>query len=256
MAPFAAPPEGFLPLTPAPVVSLLLAACVGTGELQARVSGQLVGEEEAPIGPGLVLIEDGHVHEGSYVLGARVDDAGRFEKDLPGGGIWGLHLFVDDYQYLPAEIEIADHQQVILTNTMVEWGVWMDLSGQPTWPAQPTDDRLIRMPLDDIVEDNPVLDDVTMAWAGDDLLSITAETHDPDGDLSRMILAYDAASGNGYALNPPSSPSEDGNYPDGAYTLSVYSDPSWVPGESRWYFVVSDMMCNDTDIRVETLPEG
>ncbi len=235
--------------------TLVLAACVGTGELETSVSGQIVGVDYGPLGPGLLLIERGHVHEGAYQYGAYVDPDGRFTRVLPTGGVFGLHLFSDDYQYLPLEIEIDDHQQVVLTNPMVAWGVWMDLSGQPTWPTQPSDDRQIRMPWDDMEDDNPVLDDVQITWLDSTILELRAEVWDPDGDLSRMILVLDHSTGNGIALNPPGPPDSRGNYPDGSYASTVTVQPEHVAGESLFSFVVSDNMCNDTDIWEAVLPE-
>lgn len=237
-------------------LSLLFAGgCVGTGELTASVSGQIVGIDNEPLGPGLVMIEAGPVHEGAYQYGALIGEDGRFTRELPEAGLYGLHLFRDDYQYLPIEIEIIEHQQVVLTSTMVSWGLWMDLSGQPTWPAQPSDDTLIRMPFDDIVEDNPIFEEITMTHQGGGLVEISAVVSDPDQDLSRMVLAYDEVTGQGYALNPPGAPDSQGDYPDGTYTVMVYLEDEHVPGESMWHFVVSDNMCNDTVIVSMPLPE-
>ncbi|HJN77495.1 MAG TPA: hypothetical protein QGF58_26475 [Myxococcota bacterium] len=228
------------------MLALLLSGCVGSGEIPARVSGQIVDEYEAPLGPGLVMIEFGPVHDGAYQLGALIDDDGRFTVDLPSGGTWGLHLFTDGYQYLPAEITIEDHQQVILTSMMISWGVWMDLTGEPSWPTQPTDATLVRMPVDETIDDNPVMDEVSVEDAGDGYLELTADVWDPDEDLSRMVLAYDSATGTGYALNPPEAPDTKGNYPDGTYSTLAIEDSEL--GDGPWYFVVSDNMCNDTDI--------
>ena len=202
----------------------------------------------------MVLFERGKVHEGAYEKGAWIDEQGRFVIELPKGGTWGIHIFRDDYQYLPLEIEIDDHQQVVLTSMMVSWGVWMDLTGLPRWPDQPTDETLIGMPLDDNIKDNPILDSVTMTHAPGGLLEIEAMVRDPDKDLSRMVLAYDPTTGGGYALNPPAPPDAKGNYPDGKYSLKVFLDDKHVPGKSQWHFVVSDMMCNDTDILTLTIP--
>lgn len=227
--------------------------CVGSGNIDASVSGQIVGDDERPLGPGLVLVEKGNVHEGAYQTGALIDENGRFNATLSDGGTWGLHLFHDDYTYLPLEITIEPNQQVVLTSLMVAWGDWMDITGEPTWPDQPSDSRLIRMPLDDNPDDNPVLGDVSLSYNGE-LLEITAEVNDPDNDLSRMILAYDPATGNGFALNPPSPPDAQGNYPNGTYSLSVFLEDVHVPGESTWYFVVSDNLCNNSPIRTITMP--
>jgi len=235
--------------------TLLLACCVGTGEIPARISGQLVGLDEEPLGSGMVLIERGPVHNGTYEFGVSVDDYGRFSAELPNGGTWGLHLYRDDYLYVPLEITIEEHQQVVLTNLTIDWGPWMDLTGQPAWPDQPSDATLLRLPWDEDVSDNPILHDVSMRWVSDELLEVTAEVSDPTHDLSRMILAHDTVTGFGYALNPPSPPDAEGNYPEGVYSMLVYADPRHVPGESVWQFAVSDNLCNDTPIWEITVPE-
>ena len=228
--------------------------CVGSGAVSNQLSGHIVGESERPIGPGLVMIERGKVHEGAYELGTLIGPDGRFTTQLPSGGTWGIHLFHDVYQYLPMEITVDDHQQVVLTNMMVAWGVWLDLTGLPTWPDQPADATLIRMPWDDNVNDNPTLSNIEMKYASDSLMEITADVDDPDGDLSRMILAHDPATGAGYAMNPPAPPDDQGNYPSGTYSLKVFLDERHRPGESKWYFVVSDNLCNNTPIIEVTMP--
>jgi len=242
-----------------PLVGLAIAACtsacVGSGDLPAQVSGQIVGDDESPIGPGLVLIERGKVHEGSYQTGALIGPDGRWTAKLSEGGTWGLHLFYNEtYTYLPVEITIDDHQQVVLSSTQVAWGSWMDLTGQPTWPDQPADANLIRMPFDDNLDDNPSIKSVNMAYRGQDLLDITLDVDDPNGDLSRMILAYDPATHNGFALSPPGPPDAQGNYPNGIYTLTVFVEDVHVPGQSKWYFIVSDNLCNNSPISVVTMP--
>jgi len=228
--------------------------CVGSGEVTASVSGQIVGGDERPLGPGLVLVERGPVHAGAYETGALIYENGKFNVQLSSGGTFGIHIFHDEYSYLPAEITIDDHQQVIMTSLMVAWGVWMDLTGLPTWPDQPTDATLIRMPWDDIKEDNPIFEDISIGYGAGDLIEITADVTDPQNDLSRMVLAYDEATGGGYAMNPPSAPDEQGNYPNGRYTLKAFIDERHEPGESKWYFVVSDNLCNNTPIVTLTLP--
>ena len=231
-----------------------LLGCVGSGELTTRVSGQIVGEDEKPIGPGLVLLERGPVHQGTYQFGAVIGVDGRFTLEIPSGGLFGIHLFHNDYQYLPAEFRMDTHQQIVITSPMVAWGDWMDRSGMPTWPNQPADPVLVRMPVDDNVKDNPTLRDITMTWTSPELLEISAVAEDPDNDLSRMILTHNTATGAGLALNPPGPPTPEGLYPNGKYTLKVFRDPRDRPGESVWYFVVSDNNCNNSPIYQRILP--
>ncbi len=227
------------------------------GIFQTQVSGQIVGEDGNSLGPGLVLIERGPVHGGAYETGGLIDDKGRFTIELNGGGTYGLHLFHSEYQYLPLEITVAEHQQVLLTSMMVSWGVWMDLSGQPTWPDQPSDATLIRMPFDEDKKDNPVIEDITVAWSADDMVAISVKVSDPDKDLSRMVLCYDPATTSGFALLPPKGKSADknGNYPEGTYTFEIFIDERHVPGVSKLHFVVSDNMCNNPPILTRTIPK-
>ena len=230
-----------------------LLGCPGSGNIPTRLSGQIVGEAEQPLGPRLLMIEAGHVHDGAYILGAHINEYGRFSVDLPGAGTYGLHLFVDGYQYLPAEIVIEEHQQIVLTSPMIAWGVWMDLTGQHAWPTQPDDATLTRMPTDETVEDNPVLEGITAAWTGE-FLEFTADVSDPDDDLSRMVLMWDETTKAGYALVPPEGPDDRNNYPQGTWEMSIYADELHEPG-SMMRFVVSDNLCNDTPIVYVPLPE-
>ena len=234
-------------------VAASLGGCVGDGLFEASVSGSIVGADERPLGPGLVLVEKGKVHQGAYQFGALIGDNGRFTVELSSGETWGLHLFHNDYTYLPLEITIDDRQQVVLTSMQVAWGAWWDITGQPTWPAQPSDSTLIRMPWDDNFADNPVLGDITISYISGELMEITVEVNDPDGDLSRMILGYDVATGAGFALNPPEPP-VDGNYPNGVYTTLVFIDERHEFGVSPFYFVVSDNLCNNSPITKVIMP--
>jgi hypothetical protein len=236
------------------LIATLLIGCVGNGELEAQLSGQVVGDDDRPLGPGLVMVERGKVHAGAYEGGALIANTGKFEVPLPGGGTWGVHLFNDNYSYLPVEVTIDPHQQVALTNMMVNWGVWMDLTGQPRWPDQPDDARLVRLPVDDNKADNPVIQNIQMKYLPGGLFQITADVSDPTHDLSRMILAFDEATGGGYAMNPPGPPNASGYYPEGSYSLKVFTSAKHVPGKSMWHLVVSDAMCNNTPIQHLPMP--
>ncbi len=233
---------------------LTLASCAGTGELPTRISGQIVDEEGRPLGPGLVLIEEGKVHDGAYVGGTLIDGLGRFTAEVDKVGLYGLHLFRDDYQYLPAQVEVKKHQQILLTSMMIEWGTWMDLSGQPDWPPQPSDPTLIRMPTDHNQADNPELRSFSIEYGNGSLLNLTADVYDPDNDLSIMVLIYDPVTGAGWAMSPPGSPDSNGNYPNGLWESYLLLDEDHVPGESILYVVVSDMLCNDTPIETFVIP--
>ena len=256
---------GFIPL----LLAFVLLGCPGSGEIGERVSGHIVGDDNQGLGPGIVMVEKGPVHAGAYTQCTTIDESGRWTVDLwDGPGTYGLHIFTEwnGYQYLPVEIEVEQDQQIILTNVMIAWGVWMDLSGENSWPTQPDDATLTLMPLDDDQSDNPIMHSVSIEYPASELMEITMEVSDPTDDLSRMQLACNTATGAGLALNPPAPPDDQGNYPQGTYVSSAYLDLDCepeedeevgrcdVPGESVWYFIVSDNMCNDTDVRSLVLP--
>jgi hypothetical protein len=71
---------------------------------------------------------------------------------------------------------------------------------------------------------------------------------DPNGDLGPQVLAFNAATGRTFAMDPPRRVwSLKSNYPNGLYQLEV--DTSRAPLELRdWHFVVADHQCNTTDI--------
>ncbi len=251
------------------LLAFALSGCPGSGEIGERVSGHIVGEDWEGLGPGIVMVERGPVHAGAYRQCTTIDESGRWTVDLwDGPGTYGLHIFTEwnGYQYLPVEIEVEEDQQIILTNVMIAWGVWMDLSGENSWPTQPDDAQLTLMPPDDDQTDNPIMHSVGFEYLEADLVEISMDVSDPDGDLSRMQLACNPATGQGMALNEPAPPDNEGNYPDGTYASSSYLDLDCepegdeesgrcdVPGESVWYFIVSDNMCNDTDVRSMVLP--
>jgi len=232
----------------------LLQGCAGDGRLEPSVSGQIVGDDERPLGPGLVLIEKGPLHDGQYQVGGLIDKQGHFSISLTGGGEWGLHLFHDDYTYLPVPLLIEDYQQVALTSLNVAWGSWMELTGEPTWPDQPADTRLIRMPTDDDMADNPTFTNIEMVYLDETTLRIEGDAYDPKDALSRMVLVHDESTGGGWALNPPGPPDDRGNFPNGRYSLVVFLDERHEPGVSKWYFVVSNNNCQNSPIIEMTLP--
>ena len=236
------------------------AGCVGDGEINPAVSGQIVGADERPLGPGLTIFERGPVHEGQYETGSVIGEDGKFVVDLPVGGKWGIHIFHDDYFYMPAEVTLEENEQVILTSVFVLWGYWMEVTGQPSWPDQPTDATKIALLIDDDPSDNPVISDIQFTYTGTELspgqevMDISMNVFDPDEDMSRMALVFDPSTGGGFAMNPPSPPDANGNYPNGVYTLSVIINENHVPGESEWKFVASDNVCNNSPILTLTMP--
>jgi hypothetical protein len=129
-----------------------LPACVGSGDVPASVSGQIVGDDERPIGPGLIMVEKGMVHQGAYRTGGIIDEDGRFTVELSAVAP-GVCISTHEPTLYPGRITIetsrspAQHQMA---------GAPAGPHRQPTWPMAGRR-PLIRMPFDDNLADNPFI---------------------------------------------------------------------------------------------------
>jgi hypothetical protein len=77
---------------------------------------------------------------------------------------------------------------------------------------------------------------------------VKLEVSDPNDDLGPQVMAFNAVTGQVYAMQPP-RPVRDlkANFPPGVYQVEV--DTSRAPINPRdWHFVVADHQCNTTDI--------
>jgi hypothetical protein len=77
---------------------------------------------------------------------------------------------------------------------------------------------------------------------------VKLEVGDPNDDLGPQVMAFNAASGQAYAMQPPRRVRDlKANFPQGVYQVEV--DTSRAPVNPRdWYFVVADHQCNTSDI--------
>ncbi len=239
-------------------VVLVNAGCSGDdpacdSSLETAVCGWLVGEDDRALDSGLVLVQSGPAHQGSFLGGTAVGDDGRFVAALSGGGTWALHVFHDDALALTLEITVAENEQAVVTNDLVVWDRCGEATGLPP-PEQPDDSTTIRVPPDDDSSDDPLIEDVTMSYedAGE-LLELAVDARDPDGDLS-WVLAFDPVTGDLFGLNPPGPPDDQGNFPDGEYSLNLLMSPNYEPGNTVLQLVAVDRACNAAAIIEATLP--
>ena len=247
--------------------ALLASGCLDFGgEPHPGISGRVL-LEPGLVGPGLVFYEQGHVHEGEFKFFSMMDDDGHFEIDLPrgSGGPWGVHLYFDDYFYLPLEVEVAEDFVTPIDQPDIAWGT---MRAGTTWGSsgrQPDDGNLLAMIPDDALADNPTLDNPVVQRVGPGVFQASVDIADPDAvdwdncwddqGRSRMIclsnqeLLGNAATGIGIQLNsnnPDQSPA-DKNYPNGNYSATLYVDDDVGLG-TDWWFVAADNGCSNSPV--------
>lgn len=215
--------------------------CIDFGEEpKAGVTGQLT------VGPGVVFIERGPLYEGTFERAGVIDESGSFEIELASSGVHGFHAYVDEYVYLPIEIQVEEGQLNRVTQVLVDWEEMCDSFGRCEWVEQPTERDILAPGVDDDLGDNPVISEPMVRRVREDTYEVTLEVFDPNGDLSNQVLVQHIQSGTGVAMNPP-GPVVDGNYPNGMYRAVVLlpkgSDPN-----SEWQFVAADHECNNSYI--------
>jgi len=202
---------------------LVSAALESDAEAQMVITGTVRSKAGQPL-PGLALLEKGEIHNNVWDRGARVDAQGRFRIEVTSVGAYGLHVYSSGYIYAPQAIK-------------VEAGKTLDL-------------QIVLVP--ELTRANtPVIAKVGFfPWEARQgkVTYVKAEVSDPNGHLGPQVLAFDAATGRAYAMDPPTRVRNlKANFPNGVYQLAV--DTSAAPINPRdWYFVVADHQCNTSDI--------
>ncbi|HKW92204.1 MAG TPA: carboxypeptidase-like regulatory domain-containing protein [Methylomirabilota bacterium] len=202
---------------------LLSTALVPNAEAQMVITGTVKSKAGQPL-PGLALLEKGEIHNNVWDRGARVDAQGRFRIEVASAGPYGLHVYSSGYIYAPQAIK-------------VEAGKTLDL-------------QIVLVP--ELTRANtPVIAKVGFfPWEARQgkVTFVKADVSDPNGDLGPQVLAFDAATGRAYAMDPPTRVrSLKAKFPNGVYQLAV--DTATGPINPRdWHFVVADHQCNTSDI--------
>ncbi|HEV8309480.1 MAG TPA: carboxypeptidase-like regulatory domain-containing protein, partial [Methylomirabilota bacterium] len=156
--------------------------------------------------------------------GALVGQDGRFRIELASGGQYGLHVYSSGYVYSPNAVKV-DTGKTLEVNVV--------LVAEPTRANDPVIKKAGVFPWD--------------AKQGK-VSFVKAEVTDPNNDLGPQVLAFNAATGRAYAMDPPRRMRDlKANFPNGVYQLEV--DTSAAPLNPKdWHFVVADHQCNTTDI--------
>ena len=198
-------------------------ALPAVSEARAAITGTVGNKAGQPLA-GLVLLEKGEIHNNVWHGGALVDANGRFRIELAAGGQYGVHVYASGYIYSPRAVRVEDDKTLELSVTLVP---------EPTRANDPTIKGAGFFPWE--------------ARQGK-LSFVKLEVGDPNDDLGPQVMAFNAATGQAYAMQPPRRVRDlKANFPQGAYQVEV--DTSRGPLNPRdWHFVVADHQCNTTDV--------
>lgn len=190
---------------------------------QTIITGTVKSKDGKPLS-GLALLEKGEIFNNVWDRGALVDAQGHFRIEVASGGQYGLHVYSNGYFYGPLPLKV-EAGKTLETN--------MTLVPEPTRANDPIIKRIGFFPYE--------------ARQGK-VTYVKMDVADPRGILGPEVLAFNAATGRVYAMDPPHWVwSLKSNYPNGVYQLEV--DTSRAPVNPRdWHFVVANHQCNTTDI--------
>jgi hypothetical protein len=207
------------------VVTIWIGSVVGLPAAEARavITGSVKSKAGQPLA-GLVLVEKGEIHNNVWHGGALVDASGRFRIELEAGGQYGVHVYASGYIYAPQAVRVERDKTLELSVTLVP---------EPTRANDPTIKQAGFFPWE--------------ARQGK-VTFVKLDVGDPNDDLGPQVMAFNAATGQAYAMQPPRRVRDlKANFPQGVYQIEV--DTSRTPANPRdWHFVVADHQCNTTDI--------
>ena len=190
---------------------------------QTVISGTVKNKAGQPLS-GLALLEKGEIHNNVWDRGALVGPDGRFRISLPSGGVYGLHVYASGYLYSPNPVKVDAGRTLEVTIVLVP---------EPTRANDPVIKTIGFFPS----EAKPGTASV-----------VKAEVTDPNGILGPQVLAFNAATGRAYAMDPPTRMRDlKANFPNGVYQLQI-APPAGPLNPQDWHFVVADHQCNTTDI--------
>jgi hypothetical protein len=204
-------------------VFVMTAALPVAADARAVLTGTVRSKGGQPLA-GIVLLEKGEIHNNVWHGGALVDASGRFRLELADGGQYGVHVYASGYIYSPQAVRVEGGKTLELSVVLVP---------APTRANDPTIKRAGFFPWE--------------ARQGK-VTFVKLEVGDPNDDLGPQVMAFNAASGQAYAMQPPRRVRDlKANFPQGVYQVEV--DTSRAPVNPRdWYFVVADHQCNTSDI--------
>jgi hypothetical protein len=211
------------------IVAIVLGAWLLGGSAAAGAQGRtaITGTVKSKAGQplaGIALLEKGEIHNNVWHRGAVVDGNGRFTIELTDGGPYGLHVYASGYIYAPNAVRVEKGKTLEVSVVLVP---------EPTRTNDPVIKRVGFFPWD--------------ARQGK-VTFVKMEVSDPNDDLGPQVMAFNAATGQVWAMAPPRRVRDlKANFPPGVY--QVEADTSQGPIKARdWHFVVADHQCNTTDV--------
>ena len=192
-------------------------------QVQTVIAGTVKSKAGKPL-PGLALLEKGEIHTNVWDRGALVDAQGHFRIEVASAGQYGLHVYASGYIYTPQAVKVEAGKTLELQIVLVP---------EPTRANTPIIRKMGFFPWE--------------ARQGQ-VTFVKADVTDPNGDLGPQVLAFNAATGRAYAMEPPQKVRDlKANFPNGVYQIAA--DTSAAPINPRdWHFVAADHQCNTSDI--------
>jgi hypothetical protein len=211
------------------VVAVVASACIILGSDPAWAQGRtaITGTVKSKAGQplsGIALLEKGEIHNNVWYRGALADRNGRFTIDLSDGGPYGLHVYASGYIYSPQAVKVERGKTLSVDVILVP---------EPTRANDPVIKRVGFFPWE--------------ARQGA-VTFVKLDVSDPNDDLGPQVMAFNAATGQVWAMTPPRRVRNlKANFPQGVYQVEV--DTTQKPVNPRdWYFVVADHQCNTADV--------
>jgi hypothetical protein len=211
------------------IAALVAAVCVvlasGPAGAQGRtaISGTVKSKAGQPLA-GIALLEKGEIHNNVWHRGALVDREGRFTIELADAGPYGLHVYASGYIYSPQAVKVERGKTLTMNVVLVP---------EPTRANDPVIKRAGFFPGE------------TRQGA---VTFVKLDVSDPNDDLGPQVMAFNAATGQVWAMAPPRRVrSLKANFPQGVYQVELATAQKPI-NPRDWYFVVADHQCNTTDV--------
>jgi Carboxypeptidase regulatory-like domain len=154
-----------------------LVALPVVSDARSVITGTVRSKAGQPLA-GLVLLEKGEIHNNVWHGGALVDATGRFRIELAAGGQYGVHVYASGHIYAPQAVRVESDKTLELSVTLVP---------EPTRANDPMIKRAGFFPW--------------QARQGT-VTFVKLDVGDPNDDLGPQVMAFNAATGQAYAMQP------------------------------------------------------
>jgi hypothetical protein len=211
------------------IVAVVATACMivvgdsASAQGRTAITGTVKSKAGQPLS-GIALLEKGEIHNNVWDRGTLAGRDGRFTIELTDGGPYGLHVYASGYIYSPQAVKVEKGKTLMIDVVLVP---------EPTRANDPVIKRVGFFPWE--------------ARRGA-VTFVKLDVSDPNDDLGPQVMAFNAATGQVWAMAPPRRVRNlKVNFPQGVYQVEV--DTAQKPVNPRdWYFVVADHQCNTTDV--------